>query len=272
MIRTLHPDTSGNAVMHLDEDSMAGARQGRSMDPIRLLLADDHLMVTEALAARLSAVPDIWVAGRCAATDPNLLAIVKGVRPDVIAIEAEPFGAGIGDLVTGLIAASADLRVVILSADRSVAHAVAAARSGAAAWVAKEQDAADFEAVIRGVRRGWSWYPPEMLGEILSRLRSEASRGAERGELDVLSTRETEVLRAMMTGRRGRDIARALHISADTVRTHTQNIYSKLDVHSRLEAVSVARNAGLQPLSEAAGRDTYSGPSRDSDEPPGRTK
>jgi NarL family two-component system response regulator LiaR len=66
----------------------------------------------------------------------------------------------------------------------------------------------------------------------------------------VLSSRETEVLRAMMTGRRGRQIARDLHISADTVRTHTQNIYSKLDVHSRLEAVSVARAAGLQPLED----------------------
>jgi two-component system, NarL family, response regulator LiaR len=50
-----------------------------------------------------------------------------------------------------------------------------------------------------------------------------------------------------MTGRHGRRIADELHISADTVRTHTQNIYAKLDVHSRLEAVSVARAAGLQP-------------------------
>jgi NarL family two-component system response regulator LiaR len=50
-----------------------------------------------------------------------------------------------------------------------------------------------------------------------------------------------------MTGRRGRQIAGELHISADTVRSHTQNIYAKLDVHSRLEAVSVARAAGLEP-------------------------
>jgi NarL family two-component system response regulator LiaR len=236
--------------MHLDEDSTAMPRQAGLMTPIRLLLADDHLMITEALASRLSAAPDVWVAGRCAATDPNLMAIVRGVRPDVIAIEAEPFGSGIGDLISRLMSAGPDLRVVILSADRNVAHAVAAARAGAAAWVAKEQDASEFEAVIRGVCRGWSWFPPEMLGEILSSLRLDASRAHEGGDLDVLSSRETEVLRAMMTGRRGRQIARDLHISADTVRTHTQNIYSKLDVHSRLEAVSVARAAGLQPLED----------------------
>jgi len=216
------------------------------MNTIRLLLADDHLMITEALASRLSAVPDIWVAGRCAATDPNLFAIVRGVRPDVVAMEAEPFGSGIGDMVERLIALSPKIRVVILTADRSIAHAVAAARAGAAAWVAKEQDAAEFESVVRGVTRGYSWYPPEMLGEILRTLRADADRDG--GDLDVLSSRELEVLRAMMTGRRGRQIAGDLHISADTVRTHTQNIYAKLDVHSRLEAVSVARAAGLEPL------------------------
>jgi two-component system, NarL family, response regulator LiaR len=85
-----------------------------------------------------------------------------------------------------------------------------------------------------------------MLGEILRTLRADAARDGD--DLDVLSSREVEVLRAMMTGRRGRQIAGDLHISADTVRTHTQNIYAKLDVHSRLEAVSVARSAGLEPL------------------------
>jgi NarL family two-component system response regulator LiaR len=221
------------------------------MNPIRLLLADDHLMITEALASRLSAVPGIWVAGRCAATDPNLFAIVKGVRPDVIAIEAEPFGGGIGEIIERLTALSPEARVVILSADRNVAHAVAAARAGAAAWVAKEQDAAEFESVIRGVCSGRSWYPPDMLGEILRTLRADASRDGT--DLDALSSRETEVLRAMMTGRRGRQIASDLHISADTVRTHTQNIYAKLEVHSRLEAVSVARSAGLEPPDGSGG-------------------
>ncbi len=242
--------------MHLDEYRTARPRQGGGMSPIRLLLADDHLMITEALASRLSGAPDVWVAGRCAATDPNLAAIVKGVRPDVIAIEAEPFGATIGDVVHELLAVNPAACVVILSADRNVAHAVSAARAGAAAWVAKEQDAAEFEAVVRGVVRGHSWFPPEMLGEILRTLRDEATRGhGPEGDLDLLSARETEVLRAMMTGRHGRQIAGDLHISADTVRTHTQNIYTKLDVHSRLEAVSVARAAGLQPPGEDQTRD-----------------
>jgi two-component system, NarL family, response regulator LiaR len=233
--------------MQTDEMTVGQARQAGGMSPIRVLLADDHLMITEALAARLAAAPDIWVAGRCAATDPNLPAIVAGVRPDVIAIETEPFGATIGTALDRIAAVRPQARVVVLSADRNAAHAVAAARAGAVAWVAKEQDAAEFESVVRGVVRGCSWFPPDMLGEILRELRDEASRNHGRNPLQALSSREREVLQVMMAGRQGRQIAAELHISADTVRTHTQNIYAKLDVHSRLEAVTVARSAGLQP-------------------------
>ncbi len=236
--------------MHRDDYGRAQPGHASAMTPIRLMLADDHFMITEALASRLAS-PDIWVAARCAATDPNLFAIVKGVRPDVVAIEAESFGAGVGDLVERLIADSPQVRVVILSGDRNVAHAVSAARAGAAAWVAKEQDADEFESVVRGVCLGYSWFPPEMLGEILRSLRVGADRGG--SDLHALSSREIDVLRAMMTGSQGRQIAAALHISADTVRTHTQNIYAKLDVHSRVEAVSVARAAGLEPPERVLG-------------------
>ena len=63
----------------------------------------------------------------------------------------------------------------------------------------------------------------------------------------VLSPRERDVLASMAEGKRGRQIAEELLISADTVRTHTRSIFSKLDVHSRLEAVRIARAAGLRP-------------------------
>jgi two-component system, NarL family, response regulator LiaR len=63
----------------------------------------------------------------------------------------------------------------------------------------------------------------------------------------VLSPRERDVLASMAEGKRGRQIAEELLISTDTVRTHTRSIFNKLDVHSRLEAVRVARAAGLRP-------------------------
>jgi two-component system, NarL family, response regulator LiaR len=148
------------------------------MEPLRLLLADDHLMVTEALAASLAAVPDLLITGRCAATDPHLAQIVQGMRTDVIVIDTEPFGTEVGAKLEQLLAAKPQLSVVVLSADREVGHAVSAARAGAAAWVTKDQDTAMFETVVRGAARGQSWFPPEMLGAILRQLRAELGPAA----------------------------------------------------------------------------------------------
>ncbi|MGE5136012.1 MAG: LuxR C-terminal-related transcriptional regulator [Gemmatimonadota bacterium] len=223
------------------------------MSPLRLLLIDDHLMVTEALASRLSSAMDLWVAGRCATTDPNLLDIVRGLRPDVITVEVEPLGPAMGEVLRQLVTARPEAKVVVLSADHDISHAVEAARAGVAAWVAKEQGAAELETVLRGVYEGGSWFPPDMLGEILRELRADVRRARETGDsLDMLSPRERDVLLGMMEGKRGRQIAQDLMISTDTVRTHTRNIFAKLDVHSRLEAVRVARAAGLRPQERGA--------------------
>ena len=234
-------------VMYLGEDGPVATVHSELMDPVRILLVDDHLMVTEALASRLSAAMDLWVAGRCTTADPNLLDIVRGLRPDVITIEVEPLGPAAGQVLQGLVTARPEAKVVVLSADHNIAHAVEAARAGVAAWVAKEQGAAELETVVRGVCQGYSWFPPDMLGAILRELRADVSRAREHDDLlDVLSPRERDVLLSMMDGKRGRQIAQDLLISTDTVRTHTRNIFAKLDVHSRLEAVRVARAAGLR--------------------------
>jgi two-component system, NarL family, response regulator LiaR len=233
--------------MHLDEDAVMLTGQSEPMNPVRLLLVDDHLMVTEALASRLSTAMDLWVAGRCTTADPNLLDIVRGLRPDVITIEVEPLGPAVGEVLRSLVAARPEARVVVLSSDHNLGHAVEAARAGVAAWVAKEQGAAELETVLRGVCEGKSWFPPDMLGEIVRELRGDVLRAKEHEDLlDVLSPRERDVLLSMMDGKRGRQIAQDLLISTDTVRTHTRNIFAKLDVHSRLEAVRVARAAGLK--------------------------
>jgi len=238
--------------MHLDEDAVMPTGQSDPMNPVRLLLVDDHLMVTEALASRLSTAMDLWVAGRCTTADPNLLDIVRGLRPDVITIEIEPLGPAVGEVLRSLVAARPEARVVVLSSDHNLGHAVEAARAGVAAWVAKEQGAAELETVLRGVCEGKSWFPPDMLGEIVRELRGDVLRAKEHEDLlDVLSPRERDVLLSMMDGKRGRQIAQDLLISTDTVRTHTRNIFAKLDVHSRLEAVRVARAAGLKASEHA---------------------
>ena len=232
--------------MHMNGDFARVNGESQGMNPARVMLVDDHLMITEALASRLSSAPDLWIAGRCTTGDPNLIDIVRGLRPDVIVIEVAPFGDETGEVLRHLIAARPEARVIVLTSDQDVRHAVEAARAGVAAWVAKEQGAAELEETLRGVLHGESWFPPRMLGVIIRELREDVRRARLQDEpLGMLSPREREVLLAMMDGKRGSRIAGDLDISTDTVRTHTRNIFAKLDVHSRLEAVRVARAAGL---------------------------
>jgi DNA-binding NarL/FixJ family response regulator len=237
-------------IMHVGEGGNVADGDNEVMVPVRVLLIDDHLMVTEALAARLSTSADLWVAGRCAASDPNLLQIVAGVRPDVITVEV----ADLGDAAEGLLAklVGRKVPVVVLSSARELGLAVAAARAGVAAWVAKEQGAAELENVLRGVVHGEAWWPPPMLGVVLRELRADVARAKAHDDvLGVLSRREREVLASMMEGKQASQIAGDMTISTDTVRTHIRNIFAKLDVHTRLEAVKVARAAGLAPAAHS---------------------
>jgi NarL family two-component system response regulator LiaR len=218
------------------------------MEVLRLVLVDDYRMVTEALASRLSAAPDLWVAGCSQTDDPRLPEIVRWLRPDVVLIDVEPLGFAVGEILGRIRAAWPAARIIVVTADSDVSHAVEAARAGADAWVSKSQGADQLETVLRGVARGYSWFPPEMLGEVMRALRDDVRHAQESGSLlDTLSPRELDVLTSMAKGKRARQIAAELMISADTVRTHTRSIFGKLEVHSRIEAVSVAWAAGLRP-------------------------
>ncbi|GAA2775878.1 response regulator transcription factor [Saccharopolyspora taberi] len=225
------------------------------MNVVRLLMVDDHLMLTEALSVRLSTVPDLWVVGRCELTDPRLPEMVRRLRPDVITIDVEPAGTAAGELIRGLQRERPDVRVVVLTGKHDPDQAVEAARAGASAWVSKESGVDELTEVLRGVREGHAWFPPELLGAVLGELREDAVRATERsGPLDVLSDRERDVLQGMVSGRRGSQIAEDLKISTETVRTHTRSILAKLHVHSQLEAVSVATAAGMRVRDPRSGR------------------
>lgn len=227
----------------------AGAASGTvsGMRMVRVLLVDDHLMVTEALSARFSTVRDLWVVGQCATSDPGLTELAARLRPDVITVDLAPAGAGGGELVRRLCERRPETSVVVLSGNPDERQAVDAARAGAAAWVPKECGLEELTAVLRGVVSGLSWFPPELLGAVLRELRADARRAGERnGPLDVLSERERDVLLGMVAGKRGGRIAEDLLISTETVRTHVRSILAKLQVHSQLEAVSVACAAGLR--------------------------
>jgi DNA-binding NarL/FixJ family response regulator len=225
------------------------------MTPVRVLLVDDQQMLVEALAARLASTPDIVVVGHCTTQDPHPDALATLLCPDVITIEV----AQVQDAATLLAsfhAACPSARVVILTASRDPKQAVEAARAGADGWVSKESSIGTLADALRSASRGDSYFPPEQLGHVLRDLRADVGRVRRReGPLDVLTPREHDVLTCLAQGRCPAEVADDLGMSANTVRTHINKIFTKLGVHSRLEAVAVARGAlcrGQSPPTDVA--------------------
>ncbi|MGH3671903.1 MAG: response regulator transcription factor, partial [Pseudonocardiaceae bacterium] len=165
-----------------------------------------------------------------------------------ISTEIGPVAVATGGMVRKLSAAWPPAQLVILTGSHDTAHAVAAARAGAAAWVSKESSLAHLLEVLRGVPLGHAFYPPQQLGVVLRELRADVQHARDcSARLDVLSNREREVLLRMVDGTPMSQIAIESVVSTSTVRTHVRSILTKLGVRSRLEAVSVARAAGLRP-------------------------
>src|SRR5215471_12463942 len=100
--------------MHMDEDKVVCGHHSGPVDVLRLLIIDEHQMVSEALAARLAMAPGIWVAGCATTSDPRLPEKVRWLRPDVIIIDVEPLGLAVGEVLQQLAAASPPPHVVVL--------------------------------------------------------------------------------------------------------------------------------------------------------------
>ncbi|MCO1657854.1 response regulator transcription factor [Pseudonocardia sp. S2-4] len=211
-------------------------------------------MFAEALALTLSHQPDLRVVDRCCAGEPDLVTRTAAARPDVVVIDVEPLGSAAAEVVSALLAVQPGVRIVVLTGSRDRAQLVDAVRAGAVGWLTKGCTAADLLAAVRGVCRGEASLSPADLGVVLGALRAEVDPGARRADpLAVLSRQERRVLAELVDGARGAQIAAALGVSTGTVRTHMNKLFGKLGVHSRLEAVRVARTAGMRPRVAADG-------------------
>jgi NarL family two-component system response regulator LiaR len=220
---------------------------------LRILILDDHRMLVEALAARLDIEPDLLVAARAPGGIDTVVAYAARTRPDVVVIEVAPFDEERRELLLQLGRRLPEAHVVALTAADDAETAAEVVRLGVEGWVSKEADVDDLVAMVRAAARGRGWFPPRQLGAVMDRLRAEARReGGRDGPLDALTEREREILTAMVDGHATGAVAQALHVSANTVRTHVSSIYEKLGVHSRLEAVALARQYGTAPAAAAA--------------------
>ncbi|MER7541482.1 response regulator [Actinomadura sp.] len=216
------------------------------MEPIRVLIVDDHALFAEALAARLGREPDLVILP-IAADVRRALALAATERPRVLVLDLM-LGAESGlDVLDRVRADHPDVRVVVLTAMSDPDAMVQAVRRGAVGWLEKTESADLVARVIRSAARQGGWIPPDVLGDVLRRLVREGGGAESSGLLAELTPREREVLQCMVDGLGRAEIAERLGLSANTVRTHTQNLLAKLGLHSALEAITLAMRAGMRP-------------------------
>lgn len=146
------------------------------------------------------------------------------------------------------------VRTVMLAERDDPRQAASALQAGAGGWVAKDSSLSRLLQVIRGVLKDETHLPPALLTGVLKELTASRKHRTESERLvESLTPREREVLRCMVAGLGRKAVAERLYLSPHTVRTHMQNVLGKLNVHSTLAAVALARRAGVGPVDLEAG-------------------
>lgn len=219
---------------------------------ISVFIIDQERTFADALAARLEAEEDVQVVVAVHRQAPAA-SLILARHADVVILDADLPHNAATRLCEELSGRQDAPRVVLLSYSSEAERIAAAVRAGAAAWVSKDESLAHLLAVIRRVAAGETWLPPAEMGDVLRLLLREREQRREDDRLlAALTPREREVLTCLAAGAGRRDVADLLHVSANTVRTHLQNVMAKLGVHSTLEAVALTR-AQLDRAAEGPG-------------------
>jgi DNA-binding NarL/FixJ family response regulator len=209
---------------------------------MRLVLADDHRLVLEALELLLGREEDLEVVATCV-DGREALAAVRRHRPDILVVDLRmPQLDGLG-VLRELAAAADATQVVVLTAGADERELVEAIRLGARGVVLKEMPSRLLLQCLRKVHAGEQWLEKRSVAAALeSLMRRERGAAEMRG---LLTPRELSILRLLAKGLHNREIGEQLHIGEGTVKTHLHNMYRKLGVDGRLALVRVAREKGL---------------------------
>ncbi len=215
------------------------------MNPIRILVADDHPIVREGLVAILATQPDFEVIAE-AADGRRALELAEAHQPDILLLDLEmPEKDGVQTLEQ-LPPRAPACKVIVFTAYDSDERIVSAVRAGAKGYLLKGAPREELFNAIRVVYAGGSLLQPV----IASKLMAHMSHRQQAPTREPLTDREMDVLRLLAQGKQNKEIARVLFISERTVKFHVSAILQKLEAGNRTEAVAFAAQHGLIDLKE----------------------
>ncbi len=214
-------------------------------DPIRVLIADDHLVVREGLRLILETGEGFEIVGE-AADGAEAVRRAGELQPDVVLMDLRMPGMDGLEAIERIRAQWQDIAIVILTTYNEDDLMIRGLRLGARGYLLKDTDRATLFDTIRAAARGETLLRPEMIARVLAHAEAPARAPQRSGGVE-LTEREVQVLSAVARGERNKEIAARLHITERTVKAHLDSIYNKLGVDSRAAAVSMATQRGLLP-------------------------
>jgi len=210
--------------------------------PVRVLLADDHRLMRAGIRALLKDLPGVQVIGE-AGDGLECLALTASIAPDVLLLDITMPGLNGLEVVRRVTKEHPRVRVIVLSMFTEGVYVRQALRAGAKGFLVKGADETELELALRAVTRGETYVSPAVSTEIVGGyLRLENS---ECGPLDVLTSRQREILQAIAEGQSTKDIAQRLDLSVKTIEFHRAELMQRLDIHDVAGLVRFAIRHGL---------------------------
>ncbi|MBM3837847.1 MAG: response regulator transcription factor [Verrucomicrobia bacterium] len=215
------------------------------MNPIRILLADDHTLVRAGLRSLLERMPDVVVIAE-AADGREVLALVRSGRPNIVLMDiGMPVMNGL-EATTRVLGEFPDARVIILSMHMNEEYVLQAMRAGASGYLLKKAATAELETAIRAVASGTTYLSPALAKRATEHLQEKGSDL--KFPLEYLTPRQREILQLIAEGRNTKEIAALTRLSAKTVEFHRAQLMDRLDIHDVPGLVRYAIRAGILPL------------------------
>lgn len=208
---------------------------------IRLVLADDHRIILEGLEQLFGRMDDFEVVAT-ATNGEDALKAVRQHKPDVLVLDVQMPGRDGLSVLKQIHSEKLPTRVILLTASLDDDGVLDAMQAGVSGLVLKESAAVMLVQTVRRVHRGERALEPSLVSTALQRL---AQREDARQVVEVLSKRETEIVKMVAAGLRNKEIADKLSIGEGTVKSHLHSIYEKLGVHGRVELTMYAYERGI---------------------------
>lgn len=217
------------------------------MKTIRVLLADDHVLVRTGIRALLEKIPSVRVIAE-ASDGREALSLIRRHQPDLVLMDVGMPGLNGLEATARVTASSPNVRVIILSMHASEEYVQGSIAAGAAGYVVKSSAAAELSEAINVVAKGGEYFSPLVSQHLVKNRAGHASVAT--AMIERLTPRQRETLRLIAEGHHTKDIAQILKISVKTVETHRAQLMLRLGIHDIAGLVLFAIRAGLASLEE----------------------